>query len=103
MALVVKNLPANAGDIRDARLIPKLGRFPRSRKWQPTLYIYIFMSYWGFPGGSIVKNLPANAGDAGLIPGSGRFPGGENGNPLQHSCLETPRQGSLESYSPWGC
>ena len=23
----------------------------------------------GFPGGSVVKNLPANAGDAGLIPG----------------------------------
>ena len=28
MALVVKNLPANAGDIRDARLIPGLGRSP---------------------------------------------------------------------------
>ena len=26
----------------------------------------------GFPGSSVVKNLPANAGDAGLIPGSGR-------------------------------
>ena len=26
----------------------------------------------GFPGGSVVKNLPANAGDAGLIPGLGR-------------------------------
>ena len=25
----------------------------------------------GFPGGSVVKNLPANAGDTGLIPGSG--------------------------------
>ena len=34
----------------------------------------------GFPGGSVVKNLPANAGDAGLIPGSGRFPGEGNGN-----------------------
>ena len=28
----------------------------------------------GFPGGSTVKNPPASAGDAGLIPGSGRFP-----------------------------
>ena len=40
-----------------------------------------------------VKNLPANAGDtrdAGLIPGLGRSPGEENGNPLQHSCLENP-------------
>ena len=39
----------------------------------------------------MVKNLPANAGDArgaGLISGSGRFPGGGNGNPLQYSCLE---------------
>ena len=27
----------------------------------------------GFPGGSVIKNLPANAGDTGLIPGSGRF------------------------------
>ena len=36
------------------------------------------------------KNLPANAGDAGLIPGSGRSPGGGNGNPLQYSCLGNP-------------
>ena len=39
----------------------------------------------------VVKNLPTNAGDArdlGSIPGLGRFPGGENGNPLQYSCLE---------------
>ena len=47
----------------------------------------------GFPGGSVIKNLPANAGDtgdAGLLPGSGRSPGGRHGNPLQYSCLETP-------------
>ena len=45
----------------------------------------------GFPGGTVVKNLPANAGDigdAGLIPDLGRSPRGENGNPLQFSCLE---------------
>ena len=39
----------------------------------------------------MVKNLPANEGDVrdvGLIPGSGRSPGGGNGNPLQYSCLE---------------
>ena len=48
---------------------------------------------WGFPGGTVVKNLPANAGDirdAGSIPGSGRSPGGGNGNPHQYSCLENP-------------
>ena len=45
----------------------------------------------GFPGDAVVKNLPASvgdAGDSGLIPGSGRSPGGGNGNPLQYSCLE---------------
>ena len=39
----------------------------------------------------MVKNLPDGAGDtrnSGLIPGSGRPPGGGSGNPLQYSCLE---------------
>ena len=44
----------------------------------------------GFPGGSVVKNLPAKAGDVSLTPGLGRSPGGGNGNPLQCSCLENP-------------
>ena len=42
----------------------------------------------------MVKNLPANAGDAGdegLIPGLGRSPGEENGNPLQYSRLENSK------------
>ena len=41
----------------------------------------------------MVKNHLANAGDiteVGLIPGSGRSPGGGHGNPLQYSCLENP-------------
>ena len=44
----------------------------------------------GFPGGSVVKNLPADAGDVGSIPGSERSPGEGNGSPLQYSCLENP-------------
>ena len=47
----------------------------------------------GFPGGSVVKNLPANAGDTGgvgSISGSGKSPGGGNGNPLQYSSLGNP-------------
>ena len=36
----------------------------------------------GFPGGSVVKNLPVNAGDVGSIPGSRRSPEEENGNSL---------------------
>ena len=41
----------------------------------------------------MTKNPPAiaeDAGDVGSIPGSGRSPGEENGNPLQCSCLENP-------------
>ena len=44
----------------------------------------------GFPGGSVVRNLPVNAEDAGSIPGSGRSPGAGNGNLLQYSCPENP-------------
>ena len=38
----------------------------------------------------------------GLIPGSGRFPGGRHGNPLQYFCLEIPRTEEPGGYSPWG-
>ena len=50
----------------------------------------VFYSIWNYSGGATVKNLSANAGDAGSIPGSGRSPGGGNGNPLQYSCLGNP-------------
>ena len=43
--------------------------------------------------GLVVKNPPANAGNMSSIPGSGRSPGEGNGNPLQCSCLENPRDG----------
>ena len=38
----------------------------------------------------MVKNPPANTEDAGSIPGSGRSPGGGNGNSLQYSCMGNP-------------
>ena len=44
----------------------------------------------GFPGGTVMKNLPAQTGDVGSIPGLERSPGKGNGNPLQYSCLENP-------------
>ena len=44
----------------------------------------------------LVKNLPANARDAWLIPGSKRFAGGRNGNPIQYSCL-----GNLVDRRAW--
>ena len=43
------------------------------------------------PSGSVVKNPPASVGNGvGSIPGSGRSPGGEPGNPLQYFCLGNP-------------
>ena len=45
----------------------------------------------GFPGGTVVKNLPANAEDTRLaasIPGLGRSRGVGNGSPIQYSSLE---------------
>ena len=52
-------------------------------------YITIgFLNWWLFPGGSNGKKSACSAGDLSSIPGSGRS-GEGNGNPLQHSCLET--------------
>ena len=42
----------------------------------------------GFPGGSVINNLPDNAGDMGLIPGLGRSQ--EVKMAVQCSCLENP-------------
>ena len=54
--------------------------------------LWLFICYWGFPGGSVVKkkNLPANARDADSIPGLGRPRGEGNGNPLQYYYLGSP-------------
>ena len=60
MTLVVKSLPANAGDVRDAKRM-------------------------GFPGSSAGKEFACNAGDPGSIPGSGRPLGEGIGYPLQYS------------------
>ena len=49
--------------------------------------------HWGFPGGTGGKGPICHAADirdVGSIPGLGRSPGGEHGNPLQYSCLENP-------------
>ena len=53
-----------------------------------SLYIWLL----SFPGSPMINNSTVNAGDSevGSIPGSGRSPGGANGNPLQNSCLGNP-------------
>ena len=54
-----------------------------------------------FSGGLAVKNPPSVQETQVRIPGLGRFPGKENGNPLKYSCL-VHEQRSLVGYSPWG-
>ena len=44
----------------------------------------------GFPGSSVVKNLPTNIGNTGSISGLRRSSGEGNGSPLQYSCLGNP-------------
>ena len=88
---VIKNLPGNAGDA---------GSIPGVEPGTPALTIPLYslsLNYLrcliisiGFSGCSDSKESAFNAGDLSLIPGSGRFPGGGNCNPLQFSCLENP-------------
>ena len=56
------------------------------------IHIYVYV-YTASQVVLVVKNPPASAGDVrdmGSIPGSGRYPEGGYGNPLQYSCLENP-------------
>ena len=59
-------------------------------------YLYNMKTIWASLVTEKVKNLLATQ-ETGLIPGEG------NGYPLQYSCLENSRQGSLVGYSPWCC
>ena len=49
--------------------------------------------FLSFPGGSDCKASACNAQDLGLIPSLGRLLGEGNGNTLQYSCLENPKDG----------
>ena len=51
------------------------------------------LNHLDFPGNSDGKASAYNVGDPDSIPGSGRFPGEGNGNPLHYSCLENPMDG----------
>ena len=56
-------------------------------------YLILLLNIMSISSGSVVKNPPSNAeapGDAGLIPGSGRSPGEENGNPPHYPCQKNP-------------
>ena len=57
------------------------------RVWLETVTNWLFEQ--GYLVAQAAKNLPAKR-ETWVIPNSGRFPGGGNGNPLQHSCLQNP-------------
>ena len=90
---LVKNLPA----MQETLFKSWVGKIPWKRDRLHTPVVL------GFPGGPDSKESTCNVGDLGSIPGSGRSPGGEHGNPLQYFCLENPHgQKSLAGYSSWG-
>ena len=77
--------PADRGDCK----YKGLAHVPRAAKRQ--LWLGMLASF--IQVALVVKNPPANTGDVrdkGSILGSGKSPGGGNGNPLQYSCLENP-------------
>ena len=76
--------------IKDAVIISPEPQWLHGNGASPPGHLLRTITVKGFHSGSVVRNLPANAGDAGLIPGSGRSPGEEDGNPLQYSCLGNP-------------
>ena len=74
--------------------LPSMGSHRVGHDWSD-LAAAAAVHIWGFPGGSNSTESACTTGDLGLIPESGRSPGGGNGYPLQYSCLEN----SMDS--PW--
>ena len=92
VALVIKNPPANAEDMRDSSLIPGSGRSPGGGHSNLLQYSCLEESYGqsSLMGGSVIQSPPARAGEEGSIPLLGRSPGEADGNPLQDFCLGNP-------------
>ena len=128
MVLVVRNLPANAGDVRDVGSILGSGRSPREEHGNPLQYSCLDnpmdRGAWRAPWGCkesdteatshththiLSLSLPSddsdgkesvcNVGDLSLICGLGKHPRERNDKPLQYSCLEKSMD---RSYSSWG-
>ena len=72
----------------------KLGKeYDKAVHCHPAYLTFMQSTSWASQVALVVKNPSANAGDIrdeDSIPGSGRYPGGGHGNPLQYSCLKNP-------------
>ena len=84
------------GDLPDSGIKPvspdwQADSLPLSHLRSP-IYMYNIWVFIELLDGSAGKESTWSAGDESLIPGSGRFPGGGNGNPLQFSCLGNPME-----------
>ena len=68
------------------------------------LHFRVVLVYWGYLGGSEVKESAYQAGDLGSNPESGRSPGEGNVFPTPVFLPgKSHGQRSLASFSPWGC
>ena len=81
---MVKNLPSNAGDLRDTGSTPGSWRSPGGGHGNPLQYFCLEDSHGqrSLAGYSSWGHKESNTTEANLAPGEG------NGNPLQYSCLE---------------
>ena len=73
--------------------------------WNTGSNLWTFSTWELVPQWFSDKESACNAGDrgdTGSIPGSGRFPGGSNGNPLLSLARKSHGQRALAGYSPWG-
>ena len=66
---------------------------PFATTWMDLEGIMLKLNNRDFLDGSDGKVSACSAGDPGSVPGSGRYPGEGNGNPLQYSCLENSKDG----------
>ena len=82
------SLPKSVTSNEQAKLIyPKYTLYGHSFSSVAFATLEILEPFESFPGGSVAKNPPANAGDIGSSLEMKRFPGKQNGDPLQYSCL----------------
>ena len=73
-----------------------------SEKLTPLLLTEII--HYGLPRWLSGKESACQAGDVGSVPGLGGSPEERNGNPLQCSCLENPKdRWAWQAMNPWGC
>ena len=63
---------------------------PYTNSFQSGFNVALLNKNWASLVAQVVKNLPAMKETQFQSLGSGRSPGGRNGNPLQYSCLKNP-------------